>query len=417
MAIEAIAQLKSWFETADKPTQAQFAALIDAMMHRSDGAKLALNRVEGLVEAMNTFATQDQLAEVEVEVVNDLTTGGITKPLSAQQGVVLKGLIDAINALLTSDDVSLDELQEIVDYIKQNRADLDALSISSIIGLQAALDTLTNDVAAIVGVTDGNKGDISVLASGTDWQINTDGVTSGNIKNNNVGNTKLSDMATQTIKGRNTAGTGDPEDLTAAQVRAILNVEDGANNYVHPSHTGDVTGVTALTIGANKVTSTHIASGAVTQTKIQDGNVSLSKITSIAQNTLLGRVDSGTGVVQALTIAQLQSMLVAPRVSTIGSASSYALDLASHDQLNITSLTTPLSIENPGGVVSPITGRKLIFRIKDDGTTRALTWGTSFRAIGVTLPAATVANKTLYVGVIYNATDSKWDVVAVAQEA
>ena len=43
-----------------------------------------------------------------------------------------------------------------------------------------------------------------------------------------VDNTKLANMATQTIKGRNTAATGDPEDLTAAQVRGILNVEDGA---------------------------------------------------------------------------------------------------------------------------------------------------------------------------------------------
>ena len=43
-----------------------------------------------------------------------------------------------------------------------------------------------------------------------------------------VTNTKLANMATQTIKGRTTAGTGDPEDLTAAQVRTILNVTETA---------------------------------------------------------------------------------------------------------------------------------------------------------------------------------------------
>jgi hypothetical protein len=36
-------------------------------------------------------------------------------------------------------------------------------------------------------------------------------------------------MATQTIKGRITAGTGDPQDLTATQVRTIINVADGAD--------------------------------------------------------------------------------------------------------------------------------------------------------------------------------------------
>lgn len=43
--------------------------------------------------------------------------------------------------------------------------------------------------------------------------LNTDG----------VDNTFLANMATQTFKGRTTAGTGDPEDLTATQATAILN--------------------------------------------------------------------------------------------------------------------------------------------------------------------------------------------------
>lgn len=48
------------------------------------------------------------------------------------------------------------------------------------------------------------------------------------IANDAVTNAKLANMATATIKGRTTAGTGDPEDLNAVQVRTILNVADGA---------------------------------------------------------------------------------------------------------------------------------------------------------------------------------------------
>ncbi|MBM1897203.1 hypothetical protein JQW29_18995 [Sulfitobacter pseudonitzschiae] len=39
-----------------------------------------------------------------------------------------------------------------------------------------------------------------------------------------ITNAKLANMATARIKGRVTAGTGDPEDLTAAQVKAMLGV-------------------------------------------------------------------------------------------------------------------------------------------------------------------------------------------------
>ncbi len=60
-----------------------------------------------------------------------------------------------------------------------------------------------------------------------------DGATT--IVENTVTNIKLADMETSTIKGRMTSGKGDPEDLSPEQIRTMLNVAAGANNYVHPS--------------------------------------------------------------------------------------------------------------------------------------------------------------------------------------
>jgi hypothetical protein len=57
------------------------------------------------------------------------------------------------------------------------------------------------------------------------------------IANNAVTNAKAADMATQTIKGRTTAGSGDPEDLTAAQATAIL------DNLVGDSGSGGTKGL------------------------------------------------------------------------------------------------------------------------------------------------------------------------------
>ena len=51
----------------------------------------------------------------------------------------------------------------------------------------------------------------------------------GTPADNSITNAKLADIDTATIKGRTTAGSGDPEDLTKTQTLAILNVDDGAD--------------------------------------------------------------------------------------------------------------------------------------------------------------------------------------------
>lgn len=77
--------------------------------------------------------------------MDNLNTEAI-KPLSAKQGKVLKGLIDNINRILISDDTDLDQLQEIVNYIKQNKKILNQLGISNIAGLVEALEGKANKV-------------------------------------------------------------------------------------------------------------------------------------------------------------------------------------------------------------------------------------------------------------------------------
>lgn len=90
-----------------------------------------------------------------------------------------------------------------------------------------------------------------------------------------------------------------------------------------------------------------------------------------------------------------------------------------YDEYAFTGLDTDLTINADSG--SPVNGQKIIFRIKDDGTPRALTWTTgsakSFREVGITLPVTTVISKEVYVGCIFNSSANRWDAVALAQEA
>jgi len=76
----------------------------------------------------------------------------------------------------------------------------------------------------------------------------------------------------------------------------------------------------------------------------------------------------------------------------------------------ITSMTTNLS-------GTPVNGQKLIIRIKDNGTARAITWGASFASMLATLPTTTVLSKTQYNGFAWNSTSSKWDLLVTGNEA
>ena len=59
---------------------------------------------------------------------------------------VLKGYIDAINALLGSDNINLDSLQEIVDYIENNKDLIDSITTNKI-SYTDIIDNLTSAIA------------------------------------------------------------------------------------------------------------------------------------------------------------------------------------------------------------------------------------------------------------------------------
>ena len=103
-----------------------------------------------------------------------------------------------------------------------------------------------------------------------------------------------------------------------------------------------------------------------------------------------------------------------PGVQAVASAATVTPTFL-NDLVKVTAQAVALAIANPTGTAVP--GLGMAIRIKDNGTARAVSFGTQYRALGVTLPTTTVAGKTLYLGLIYNSDDTKWDVVAVAQEA
>lgn len=107
-------------------------------------------------------------------------------------------------------------------------------------------------------------------------------------------------------------------------------------------------------------------------------------------------------------------ILGADRVGTITTGTP-APNADLHDLYAVTALAAGVTVAAPTG--TPRNGQRLMLRFKDNGSARSLGWNAIYRGVGVPLPTTTVASKTLYVGCIYNSADSKWDVLAVGQEA
>lgn len=123
---------------------------------------------DDIVDALDTTYTAKPLSanmgrvleetKVSITDIDDsLVSTATNVTLSANQGRVLKGLLDNINVLLTTDDTTLDDLQEVVTYIKANKTDLENLAINNIAGLATALSDLQSDIDLKVTTTDINN--------------------------------------------------------------------------------------------------------------------------------------------------------------------------------------------------------------------------------------------------------------------
>lgn len=102
------------------------------------------------------------------------------------------------------------------------------------------------------------------------------------------------------------------------------------------------------------------------------------------------------------------------RTTTVVSNTAPAPDINTTDMYAMTALAGAAVIGAPtSSGAAPVDGAQLIFRIKDSGTARALSWNAIYRAgADVILPTTTVVSKTMYVGFIYNAADAKWDLMS-----
>ena len=140
------------------------------------------------------------------------------------------------------------------------------LQVERIIGTQAATSG---------GVSDGNKGDITVSGSGTVWNINAGAVDSAELASNSVTSAKIASGNVSTDK------------LTDGAVTEVK-IADGS--------------VTVTKIGTGAVNESKLATGSVTETKLGARSVTAAKLFEVGHEKLIGRHGAGAGDAQEIGI-------------------------------------------------------------------------------------------------------------------
>jgi len=124
-----------------------------------------------------------------------------------------------------------------------------------------------------------------------------------------------------------------------------------------------------------------------------------------------------TGTIVGTTDTQtLTNKSVTPRVGSTASSATPTINTDNVDAYSITAQAEAITSFTTNLSGTPVNFQKLIIRIKDDGTARAITWGASFEAKGVDLPTSTVQSKVTTCGFIYSTVSSKWGLVAISIE-
>ena len=224
-----------------------------------------------------------------------------------------------------------------------------------------------------------------------------------------INGASLAGLATGILK--NTTATGVPS-IAIASDFPTLNQNTTGNAATATTATNMAGGVLGSVGYQSAANTTLLLAGNTTATKnflVQTGTGSVSAAPAWAT---IATADLPAGVV--LSSAGVLTSPLVEQVDVLTYASTILVNAALGNIFTVTLTGTTAILGNPAGALN---GQKLLFRIRQDATgSRLLTFAANYR-FGTYLPStaivlSTAPNAVDYLGVIYNGTDSVFDVLS-----
>lgn len=282
--------------TSEATSSKTFGVLSEDIAANADGLCAISGLIHGMPLPTTTYTDGDSL-------FLSTTAGNFTKTIPSEPNhtvfigwVVRAHPTDGHIALQIQNGYELNELHGVL--IGSTPADGDLLTYEYSSGLWK------NKPASAGGISDGDKGDVTVSSSGSVWTIDNGAVTYAKIQNVS---------ATDKLLGRSTAGAGTIEEITCTSAgRALLDDADAAaqrttlglgtlatqNGTFSGTSSGTNTGDQTITLTGD-VTGTGTGSFAAT---IANDAVTYAKIQNVsAADKILGRVTAGAGDIEEIT--------------------------------------------------------------------------------------------------------------------